>query len=62
LALALLLPISLQPGSGFTDRIISIYGNLAEDQTVSSIGSYAATANNSSGNWVMQMATFKAKP
>ena len=49
-------------GSGFTDRIINIYGNLAEDKTVSSIASYAATANNSSGNWVMQMATFKAKP
>jgi Domain of unknown function (DUF1929) len=48
-------------GSGFTDRIINIYGNIAEDETVSNIGSYAATATNSSGNWVMQMATFKAK-
>jgi hypothetical protein len=48
------------PGSGFTTRVLDIYGNLAEDMTVSSPGSNAATATNSSGNWVMQMATFKA--
>jgi hypothetical protein len=47
------------PGSGFTTRIVNIYGSLAEDKTVSSAGSNAATATNSGGAWVMQMATFK---
>ena len=50
-----------QPGTGFTTRIVNIYGNLAEDKTVSSAGSNSATATNSGGNWVMQMATFKQK-
>jgi hypothetical protein len=49
------------PGPGFTTRVINIYGNLAEDEIVSSAGSYAATATNSGGYWIMQMATFKAK-
>jgi len=49
-------------GSGFTSRVINIYGNIAEDEVVSSSGSYAATATNYAGLWVMQMATFKAKP
>ena len=49
-------------GSGFTERVINIYGNIAEDKVVSSSGSNAATATNSAGFWVMQMATFKAKP
>jgi hypothetical protein len=48
------------PGPGFNTRIINAYGNLAEDETVSSAGSNAAGATNSGGNWVMQMATFKA--
>jgi hypothetical protein len=48
------------PGPGFSTRIVNIYGNLAEDETVSSAGSIAALATNSGGNWVMQMATFKA--
>ena len=48
------------PGSGFTTRMINIFGNIAEDEVVSSTGSYAATATNSAGNWLMQMATFKA--
>jgi hypothetical protein len=47
------------PGSGFTTRVLNIYGNMAEDKTVSSTGSNAATATNSGGYWVMQMATFK---
>jgi hypothetical protein len=46
-------------GSGFTSRIVNIYGNLAEDKVVSSSGGYAATATNSGNTWVMQMATFK---
>ena len=49
------------PGADFTQRIITIpNGNLAEDRIVSAIGSYAATATlTGSGDWVMQMATFK---
>jgi hypothetical protein len=47
--------------SGFASRMINIYGNLAEDKTVTSSGSYSATATDSAGPWVMQMATFKAK-
>jgi IPT/TIG domain-containing protein len=50
-------------GSGFTSRIItSPDADIAEDRTVSATGSYSATAPNSSSNWVMQLATFKAKP
>ena len=49
------------PGSTFTSRIITASGNIAEDSIVSTTGSYSATAPlTSSGNWVMQMATFKA--
>ncbi len=49
-------------GSGFTSRIItSPDGDIAEDQVVTSTGSYSATAPlSSSGPWVMQMATFSA--
>ena len=47
-------------GTGFTSRIINAFGNIAEDETVNSAGSYSATAPNGSGNWVMQMATFRA--
>jgi hypothetical protein len=49
-------------GAGFTSRIINNFGNIAEDKTVTSAGSNSVTAPNSGGNWVMQMATFKAKP
>jgi len=49
-------------GSGFTKRVINIYGSIAEDKVVSSTGSNAALATNSAGFWVLQMATFKAKP
>ncbi|HSB75240.1 MAG TPA: IPT/TIG domain-containing protein [Terriglobales bacterium] len=49
------------PGSGFTVRIItSPDSDLAEDQTVSATGNYSATSTlTSSGNWVMQVVTFK---
>ena len=48
-------------GSGFTQRILtSPNGDLAEDQIVTTAGSYAATATLSGGAWVMQMATFSA--
>jgi len=49
------------PGAGFTTRIItSPDSDLAEDSIVNVVGSYSATATlGVSGNWVMQMATFK---
>ena len=47
-------------GTGFTSRIItSPNGDIAEDKTVSSTGSYNATAPASYSNWVMQMAAFR---
>jgi hypothetical protein len=50
-------------GSGFVSRIItSPDADIAEDRTVTATGSYSATAPNSSSNWVMQIATFNAKP
>src|SRR6185436_12254133 len=48
------------PGSGFTTRIITGDGDIAEDKVVSSTGSYSATGQTSSAPWVMQMATFRA--
>ncbi len=46
-------------GVGFTQRPTNpLFGNLVEDQVVSSTGSYKATATNSPGNWVMQMVCF----
>jgi hypothetical protein len=48
-------------GLGFISRIITTQdGDIAEDDTVNTTGSYAATAPNSSGNWVMQMVAFRA--
>ncbi|MFZ0636176.1 MAG: galactose oxidase-like domain-containing protein [Candidatus Acidiferrales bacterium] len=50
-------------GSGFTSRIITPYGDIAEDEVVSAVGSYSATATlTSSGPWIMQMVAFKAQP
>jgi hypothetical protein len=48
-------------GSGFTLRMKTAPdGDLAEDQVVSTTGSYSATAPlTASGPWVMQMVTFK---
>src|SRR5439155_11787187 len=49
------------PGTSFTSREITQYGDIDEDRTAASTGSYAASAPLSpSGAWVMQMATFKA--
>ena len=45
-------------GSGFVNRMIDTFGNIAEDKTVTSTGSYSATASNSSSLWIMQVATF----
>jgi len=47
-------------GTGFTARMINLYGNIAEDKTVNATGSYSAAATGSSGAWVMQVATFRA--
>jgi len=47
-------------GSGFTSRIITSDGDIAEDKVVTTAGSNSATATlEGSGPWVMQMATFK---
>ena len=46
-------------GSGFTSRIVTPDGDLAEDKTVTTAGSNSASATlSSSGPWVMQMVTF----
>ncbi len=48
-------------GAGFISRIItSPDGDIAEDETVGTTGSYSATAPNSAGNWAMQMVAFRA--
>jgi hypothetical protein len=48
-------------GSGFTSRIITSDGDIAEDKVVTTAGSNSATATlHGSGPWVMQMATFSA--
>jgi len=47
-------------GTGFTSRVLNIFGNIAEDKTVTSSGSYNTTATTSSANWIMQMATFSS--
>jgi len=47
-------------GSGFTSRIITGDGDIAEDKIVSTAGSNSATATlSSAGPWIMQMVTFK---
>ena len=48
-------------GSGFTNRVITNFGDIAEDRSVTAAGSYSATgAMRASAPWVMQMATFRA--
>ena len=48
-------------GVGFISRIItSPDGDIAEDETVSTSGSYNATASNTWGSWAMQMVAFRA--
>jgi len=47
-------------GSGYTVRVVTPDENIAEDQLVSVIGSFNAAAPlTASGDWVMQMATFR---
>jgi hypothetical protein len=48
------------PGAGFTQRVItSPDGDIVEDQIANTAGSFNATANLSSGAWLMQIAAFK---
>jgi hypothetical protein len=48
------------PGVGYTQRIQSDWGNIVEDQVVSVVGTYDATALEApAGGWIMQLATFK---
>ncbi len=52
---------SASAGSGYTERFITAGGELVEDETVTSTGSYSATSTQgSSGWWIMQMAAFRA--
>ncbi len=49
-------------GSGFTNRVITNFGDIAEDATVLSMGSYSVTAPvRRSAPWVLQMATFRGQ-
>jgi chitodextrinase len=47
------------PGAGYVARSTA-YGNLTEDRTVLTKGSYSATATQSSGPWAMQLVAFRA--
>jgi len=47
-------------GSGFTQRLFTPDGDIAEDEMVKATGSYSASASlNQSGPWVMQMVAFR---
>ena len=52
--------VNTGPGAGFTQRIITTDGNIAEDRMVSAVGSYSATAVLDSGEWIAQMVAFRA--
>ena len=50
------------PGSGFTQRVLTNFGDIAEDATVASTGSYSVTASlRVPAPWVTQMATFRGQ-
>jgi chitodextrinase len=49
------------PGSGFTKRLLTQDGSIAEDRMVTATGNYSATAPLSSSSWwIMQMVAFRA--
>jgi hypothetical protein len=49
------------PASGFTQRLLTPYGDIAEDRMVTAAGTYSATAPlGASGLWVMQMVAFRS--
>jgi hypothetical protein len=48
------------PGTGFTSRLLTAPdGDIAEDEVVTAVGSYSATAPISTGQWIMQMVAFR---
>ena len=52
--------ITTGPGSGFTSRIItSPDGDIVQDRSVTSTGSYSASAPMTAGTWVMQLVAFR---
>jgi hypothetical protein len=48
------------PGTGFTQRLLTSDGDIAEDEVVTSVGTYSATAPLYSppGGWIMQLVAF----
>ena len=58
----LVLPVTTGPGSGYTKRLLSVpQGNIVEDKSVTTTGSYSATASlMPSGRWIMQMIALRA--
>jgi IPT/TIG domain len=50
------------PATGFTQRVLTNFGDMAEDATVASMGTYSVTAPlHLSAPWVTQMATFRGQ-
>jgi hypothetical protein len=47
-------------GTGFTTRLLNGFGDIVEDQVVTTAASYNATATLGSGSWVMQLVAFRA--
>ena len=47
------------PGHGYTERILTQWGDIVEDKVVSAVGTYYATAIQSPAGWIMQLAAFK---
>lgn len=49
------------PGVGYTQRIVTGDGDIAEDRVVSATGPYVgdATMNTVTAGWIMQLATFR---
>ena len=51
---------TLSSGTGFTTRLLTVPdADIAEDEMVTAVGSYSATANLNSGQWIMQMVAFR---
>jgi outer membrane protein assembly factor BamB len=50
--------ITVSHGTGFTARLTG-FGNLTEDRTVTTTGSYAGTASQSGTTWAMQLVAFR---
>jgi hypothetical protein len=48
------------PGTGFSERLVTLDGDLVEDRVVAATGSYAGSAPlGQSCEWILQMATFR---